>query len=293
MTAPELLSLVLPLQPIAPLPDRPPPRWWGRAAHALLLRVVQQAEPALAQRLHDHPDAPRPFTVSSLLGPGIHRGLRPETIYRLRFTALNAQLAALLLESRARGPFAPDAAVELDRFAFRVLPSSGEADPWQGRSTYEALQTQSADAPPTLTLRLASPTTFKHGGHHLPFPLPATAFGSLLARWEAFAPAFPPPDGLAAQLASGVVVSRYRLQSAVVPLKGSSRRIGAVGVVTYAALTPNQSVRAWFHTLAVFAFYAGLGAGVTMGLGQCRPVSSEEAYGHRASHHPGRQSLAG
>ena len=293
MTNPELLSIVLQLEPITPLPDRTQPRWWGRAAHALLLRVVQQADPALAQRLHDHPDAPRPFTVSSLLGPGVHRGLRPETTYRLRFTALNAHLAALLLEARARGPLAPDAPVELAGFPFRVLPPAAEADPWQGQSTYETLQAQSADAPPTLTLRLASPTTFKHRGHHLPFPLPATAFGSLLARWGAFAAAFPPPDNLAAQLDSGVVISRYRLQSAVVPLKGGSRRIGAVGVVTYAALNLSPSVRAWFHILAAFAFYAGLGAGVTMGLGQCRPISPEEAYGHRPSHHPGQQGESG
>jgi len=293
MSAPELLSLVLRLQPIAPLPERPAPRWWGRAAHALLLRVVQQADPALAQRLHDHPDAPRPFTASSLLGPGIHRGIQPETTYRLRFTALNAELSALLLEACANGPLAPGATVELDRFAFRVLPPSPESDPWQGRSTYKALQAESADPPPTLTWRLASPTTFKHSGHHLPLPLPGIAFGGLLARWQAFAPAFPPPEGLAERLASDVVISRYRLQSAVVPLKGGSRRIGAVGVVTYAAPSLEADARRWWRTLAAFAFYAGLGAGVTMGLGQCRLVSSEEAYGHRTPHYAGGKSLAG
>ncbi len=290
MTDPELLSIVLRLEPIAPLPNRTPPRWWGRAAHALLLRVVQQANPTFAQRLHDHPDAPRPFTVSSLLGPGIHRGIQPEATYRLRFTALNAQLAALLLEAYTNGPLAPDSTVELDHFPFRVLPPSGEADPWQDRSTYEALQARSADAHPTLTLRLASPTTFKHSGHHLPFPLPATAFGGLLKRWRAFAPAFPPPDELAERLEANVVISRYRLQSAVVPLKSNGRRIGAVGVVTYTALDLSKSERIWFHALAGFAFYAGLGAGVTMGLGQCRLVSPEEAYGNRASHHPRSQS---
>ncbi len=292
MTAPELLSIVLRLEPIAPLPERTPPRWWGRAAHALLLRVVQQANPALARHLHDYPDAPRPFTVSSLLGPGIHRGIQPNTTYRLRFTALNATLTALLLDANARGPLAPGATVELDHFTFRVLSPSSENNPWQGQSTYEALQAQSSDAPPSITLRLASPTTFKHSGHHLPFPLPPTAFSGLLKRWRAFAPAIPPPDDLAAQLDSAIVISRYRLQSAVVPLKGNSRRIGAVGVVTYTTLDLNKTERIWFHTLAGFAFYAGLGAGVTMGLGQCRPVSPEEAYGNRASKHTGSKSNA-
>ncbi len=290
MTAPELLSIVLRLEPITPLPDRTPPRWWGRAAHALLLRVVQQADPALARHLHDHPDAPRPFTVSSLLGPGIHRGLQPNATYNLRFTALNAQLAALLLEACTNGHLAPNSTVELDRFAFRVLPPSSENNPWQGQSTYKTLQAQSADASHSITLRLASPTTFKHGGHHLPFPLPATAFGGLLKRWQAFAPTFPLPDELAERLKANVVISRYRLQSAVVPLKGNSRRIGAVGVVTYTALDLNKAERIWFNTLAGFAFYAGLGAGVTMGLGQCRPVSAEEAYGNRTSHHTGSKS---
>ena len=288
MTAPDLLAIVLPLQPLTPLPDRPVPRWWGRAAHALLLHVIQQADPALAKRLHDA-SAPRPFTTSSLIG-ALHRRLEAKATYRLRFTALDPALSALLREACRHGPLAPDAVVALNGFPFRVLPAVSD-DPWAGQTTFEALLTAGREAAglSQRTLRLASPTTFKSQGHHQPFPLPGWAFGSLAARWQALVP-HPLPAGLGERLASGLAVSRYRLQSAVVPLKGAGRRIGAVGVVTYAGSSLSEADRAWWHTLAAFAFYAGLGVGTAMGLGQCRLVSSEEAYGHRTSHHPREQS---
>ncbi len=291
VSAPDLLAIVLPLQPLTPLPDRPVPRWWGRAAHALLLRVIQQADPALAQRLHDA-STPRPFTVSSLIG-ALHRRLDAQTTYRLRLTALDPTLSALLHEACRHGPLAPDTVVDLNGFSFRVLPAVSD-DPWAGQSTFEALLTagQEAAGVPQLTLRLASPTTFKSQGHHQPFPLPGWVFGSLATRWEALA-SHPLPAGLRERLSSGLAVSRYRLQSAVVPLKGAGRRIGAVGVVTYTGSSLGEADRAWWHTLAAFAFYAGLGVGTAMGLGQCRLVSSEEAYGHRASHHPREQSRSG
>jgi len=69
----DLLSLTLPLTPVS-IPARfQLPQWWGRAAHALLLRVIDAADRPLADALHDEsgPHAqpgPRPFTASTLMG---------------------------------------------------------------------------------------------------------------------------------------------------------------------------------------------------------------------------------
>ncbi|MCX8063180.1 MAG: hypothetical protein N3D16_11420, partial [Anaerolineales bacterium] len=76
----ELVSVILPLKPV---PDQQTKEvsWWGRAAHALLLRAIQQLNPALAQTLHDE-DGLRPFTVSNLLGQfGENGALKNDQVY--------------------------------------------------------------------------------------------------------------------------------------------------------------------------------------------------------------------
>ncbi len=281
MTTPELLSIVLHLQPENPTPDRPLPRWWGRAAHALLLRVVQQADPALAERLHADEPPWRPFTTSNLLGTFPAGAFRTDRPYRLRLTALHPDLAAILLEATAPGgALAPGATLELDFCRFQVLPPPEDADPWQGQTTYADLAspwlTARCEPPRRLTFHFASPTTFKTRGQHVPVPLPGWVFGSLLTRWNAFAPIALPEDfhRFAEEM---IAISRYRLQSAVVPLKNGGRRIGGVGEATYRALRYDRYWLSVMATLARFARFSGVGVGTAMGLGQCRWREAETA----------------
>ena len=54
-------------------------------------------------------------------------------------------------------------------------------------------------------------------------------------------------------------------------------KFGAVGVATYTA--PRSDSALWYalHLLADFAFYAGVGAGTTMGLGEAvQEMNNEE-----------------
>ncbi len=288
MTPPELLSLVLHLQPENPNPERPLPRWWGRAAHALLLRVVQQADPALASRMHADTDPPwRPFTVSSLIGPFPQKRFHLKQPYRLRLTSLDAALTALLLESVAPGgPLAPGATIELDFHRFRILPSPKDADHWQAQTTFAALhqpeQAPDHPLPSRFTFHFASPTVFKSRKRHVPIPLPEWVFGSLLQRWRAYSP-IPLPEDTRHFIDTSMGISRYRLQSAVVPLKNRGRRIGAVGEATFISLHPSQEALQALTTLARFALFAGVGISTTMGLGQCRWIEHEN---HKAFQAP-------
>jgi len=282
MTPPELLSLVLHLQPENPNPERPLPRWWGRAAHALLLHIVQQADPALASRMHADADQPwRPFTVSNLLGSFPRGKFHPEKPYRLRLTSLDADLTALLLAAAAPGgPLAPEAVVELDFCRFRVLPPPQDGDHWQMQTTFVDLSRPWLSArctpPRRFTFHFASPTAFKSRGRHMPVPLPDWVFNSLLQRWNTFAPMAMPEE--TRRFANEVVgVSRYRLQSAVVPLKNGGRRIGAVGEATFIGLNHDRYWLSILATLARFALFSGVGVSTTMGMGQCRWIDSEEA----------------
>jgi len=276
---PDLLSLVLVLRPLpAPDGERPLPQWWGRAAQALLLDVVRRADEALAAQLHDD-NGLRPYTASNLLGHFESRRPLPEQTYTLRFTALNAPLAGLLLAAaQPGGALSPGAQVELDYLPFRIEAAhfNPAAHPCAAAARYEdfsAAHLLGAAPPRRLTLHFASPTTFHVDGRHLPLPLPEQVFASLLERWNAFAPLALPPE-TRRFAAECLHLSRYRLNSVPVPLKQGGLRIGAVGEATYTVSHYDRFWQTALFTLAGFALFAGVGSGVTYGLGQARRAAS-------------------
>jgi CRISPR-associated endoribonuclease Cas6 len=225
----------------------------------------------------------------------------PESPYRLRLTAIREDLTSILLQATRAGPLAQGEVVELDYLRFRVeavdpvgdlgfIPSSkqqssaeqtgtsvsgqnGGSNPWAAVTSYQELSAPyllaQKPAPKHITLRFTSPTTFKSGGMHVPIPLPELTFGSLLERWNSFAPiAFPPEARRYA--AECLAIGRYDLSSRVVPTKGRGLRVGAVGEVRYTCLNYDRYWMSLMTTLARFALFAGVGAGTGMGLGQCR-----------------------
>ena len=266
--APELLSLVLSLRPLAlPEPGRPLPGWWGRAAHALLLELVARQDPALAARLHDE-NGLRPFTASTLLGRFEQGCPDPRNTYTLRFTTLQAPLAEVLLRAAA-----PGETLQLDYLPFQLLErwASPEQHPQAGSASYAGLgaaRLVSENPERRISLRFHSPTGFHSAGKHQPLPLPEQVFGSLLERWNAFAPLTFPEE---ARRYAGecLAVSRFELRSAAVPFKEGGLRVGAVGEVVYTALSYDRYWMGVLRTLAAFARFSGLGAGTSFGFGQC------------------------
>ncbi len=281
----ELLSLVLTLRPLnAPQPAAPAAEterhWWGRAAHALLLQTAAAADADLAARLHEA-NGLRPFTASTLLGKHAFKYPDPAQTYTLRFTALTAELSSLLLQAaQPGGRLAPGAAVELDYQPFQVelAASQPEEHPWAAAATYQQIFSQhmlNSQPPRRIQLHLASPTAFSSSGRTQPLPLPEFLFGSLLERWNAFAPAAMPGE-LRRFAAECLNISRYHLRSMAVPLKENGLRIGSVGMVSYTTANYDRYWMSLASALAAFAQFSGVGAGVSMGLGQCRQVAPEK-----------------
>ncbi len=281
--APRLLSLVLTLRPL-PIDqaDRPMPRWWGRASHALLMKTIAAADPQLADRLHDE-NGLKPFSASNLLGRFKHWQPDPQQTYALRFTALNERLAGILIEAAAAsGPLTVGAQIELDFLRFKVEAAalSPEQHPWACSTTYQDLFSGHLlpSNPPSrrVSLHLAGPTAFHTAGRTQPLPLPELVFGSLLERWNSFAPvAF--PEELRRYAAECLHLSRFRLRSLGVPLKEGGLRVGSAGEVTYTTSNYDRYWMSLVNALADFAQFSGVGAGVSFGLGQCRRVVEPSA----------------
>lgn len=265
------LSLVLTLEPlqVAMLPAS-----LGRASHACLLRIVEETSPSVGSRLHDE-EGPKPFTASNLWGA---KPVRPGTVEVtpgspcwVRFTSLDEELTQVLCDQLLGRD---TRRVQLDSAFFGIVKVT--ADPqenaWAGAATYGELSQRYLLAQETpghqLGLEFATPTTFRSGGMNVPLPMPELVFGSLVQRWNAFAPVAVSED-VRRYAAEGLAVSRYRLQTRIVPI-GEAKQVGCVGDCHYVALNRDRYWLGLVNLLADFALYAGVGYKTTMGLGQVR-----------------------
>jgi CRISPR-associated endoribonuclease Cas6 len=278
---PDLISLVISLRPCAPIADGDAPAWWGRAAHALLLKVVEQADPALAAGLHEG-SGPRPFTASSLLGRFPARRLDPQESYLLRLTAIQSPVAGILLRAAgAGGPLAPGATLELayQHLSVETVCVSAAGHPWAGASSYPELAAAQlvgpAPAARQISLSFTSPTAFRSQDRHVPLPLPELVFGSLLERWNAFSPLALPAE-TKRYAAECLAVSRFDLTSRPVQAKEGGLRVGGIGQITYVTLNYDRYWMSVLNALAAFALFSGVGVSTATGLGQCRQLNPEE-----------------
>jgi len=276
----ELLSVVLTLRPLEAAPELPPV---GRAAHALALEALRQFDAALAEQIHAGSGA-RPLTVSDLIGYSRKRGVRPERTYTLRFTALTGPVAQGLAEAARGGVLAPGAEIRLGEASFKIegVATEREAHPWAASFSYEALSAPwllgRVTPGPRIELQFASPTMFKSNGLHVPAPLPGWVFGSLLEKWNAFAPVALPPE--ARRFAEEcLALSGFELRSRAGYVKEGGVRVGAVGTARYTAINRDRYWMSLMNLLADFALFAGVGAGTTMGLGQCRRIATQDEGG--------------
>ncbi len=261
------------------------PRDLGRASHALFLQLITRHSPALAAQLHASSQV-KPFTCSN-----VHGGRRQEGRVHygageagwLRFTGLNAEVCSALAEIAAK----PPASAELDGIVVPVslVTLDPAAHPYARATAYESLgapyllaKTMPASR---ITLRFFSPAAFRAKDQNLPLPLPRSVFGSLLEKWNAFAP-IALPDETRRFAEECMAISRFRLRSRAWSAKQSRAQIGFVGAVSFAALNRDRYWLGLMNVLADYAFFAGVGYQTTQGMGQCRRLVEAPAAGDAA-----------
>jgi CRISPR-associated endoribonuclease Cas6 len=248
----------------------------GRAAQALLLRLVREQDAVLAATLHAD-NAQRPYTVSDpVLGrrQAAGRTVQPGDTGWLRFTGLTEDVSGCLTRLTAQ----PPAEIDLDGFPLQVVAATldATAHAWASQTDYRTLAARYLldDTPqiaPRVEMYFASPTTFRSSGRYVPLPLPELVFGSLLDRWQAFAPVALSPE-VRRFAAAAVVVTRYALHSQCVRGKEDVMHIGFTGRVAFTALNRDRYWLSVLNLLAAYAFYSGVGYGTATGMGQVRSV---------------------
>lgn len=249
------------------------PAHLGRAAHAAVLRLINAHHPDLASRLHDEV-GPKPLTVSSvsgIAGRSPTARVSPAQTHSLRVTLLTPELeqAAAAWEAATLPP------IDLDGHLWQVeaVARTPEEHPWAGSASYEQLAgpalARAADPPRRWDIEFAAPVTFRQRGMNAPLPTPDLVFGSLLDKWNAFAP-LALPEEVRRFATECMAVSRFELRSAPVPAKAGAMQVGAVGLCSYTAVNRDRYWMACVDVLAHLAFYSGVGAATARGLGQAR-----------------------
>lgn len=269
-----LLSLVLELEPRDKLQN---PTSLGRASHAGFLGFISRIDPSQGKRLHSA--EVKPFTLAILPAP--HPGKKGRnrlcqgTIH-LRLTSLERDLSTFLwsLEPADIGTIR---LLSTECEVIQVVKCSN--DPWAGQSSFAELHNnglvKARESVNLIGLDFLSPVAFRMAESRLsmPLPWPRLVFQSLAARWNAFSPIPLEIDWPAFD--RQISVARHRLETRMLDF-GRYRQVGFVGECWYlidrkAGFRLLQAL----HTLADFAFYAGVGAKTTMGMGLVRRIDKE------------------
>lgn len=230
---------------------QPLPATLNRAMHGMCLQWFDNANPKLAEQLHQSSSSP--FTISA----------RPRNRQQvqIRITVLQPELLAPLLwglcPHLGQEIFITEVACQVSPH-IQILTSN----------SYEKLAQVPSQS--QLELEFQTPTSFKQQNIIQPFPLPELVFGGLLRRWNTFAPAelkFDSPQETLRERAEWQgMIAAYDLKTKAIKMKVDE--IGSIGWIRYEFPNPQQARIATI--LAHFAEFAGIGRKTAMGMGQVR-----------------------
>lgn len=251
MTGVEVDSHALHVLQVPITASEPLPPTLGRAIHALCLDWIGLANETLANQLHQADSLPMTLTLRSVAAKQMY----------LRIGLLQKDLLAPLLWGLSQ---ALGSEITLTDIPCRI----GRNVEILQTSSYETLSQVSAQR--VIDLQFLTPTSFKQGKTIQPFPLPNLVFGSLLRRWNAFAPTelqFPEQEW------NGITAA-YELKTYALKMKGGAE-IGAQGWARYEF---NSEAQAQIATaLSHFAQFSGVGRKTAMGMGLTKRMEIKSA----------------
>jgi CRISPR-associated endoribonuclease Cas6 len=222
----------------------------GEALHGLFLRILKQYSSDLASEMHN-----RGYTVTS---SGTNLTFDLAFLSEKLLTASVSAFLSVLQDGRV---------LSLSRQP--VVLQNLDLDAGTFSSFLKILSNASATY--AVTLEFVTPTSFRKNEMQVVFPQPELVFSSLLRRWNAFSELKIPEEH--AVYFPSIKVSSYDLHTQLVHFS-RYKIIGFKGRVEYEL--PEGSSEDFMqvvNALADFAFYSGVGAKTTMGMGQVRRIS--------------------
>ncbi len=253
----------------------------GHLAHAAFLDIINQADPTIAQALHDY-NGRKPFTLSQLEGfgrgrDGQHRINAGQEGW-LRVTLLDPVLFQTFIQYFLRGRNQATLHLNSATFLISEILSNPQSHPLAGYHTLERLFTHWQTIKPdprqhhTIHLNFRSPTAFslrgyeqRHRHMHI-LPDPALIFGELAGYWDRLT-GQDTQDAIREFSAVHVVVARHKIETHMFQYT-NGKQVGFTGDVSFQILEPDTEFIKQLNLLADLAFYTGLGTKTTQGMGQ-------------------------
>lgn len=245
----------------------------GAQLQASFLNLIHQIEPGLSQVLHDG-SVLRPYSLSLFqpnLGVECHKPMKKVVV---RIACLEDKIYPALLKMALNTK--QNSYLQFNGVNFQIshLATTDERSfSWVGFTSYQDLlaKAESSQKQNFISLDFASPTVFRQGEKDIPVPMPEYVFGGLARRWNAIAniPELVPTDILDA-FAECVTINQFRGETITVDIGDKLKKTGVTGEFTYRIINPK--VAFWCHLLAEVAFFSGLGAKTSRGLGCVRKI---------------------
>jgi CRISPR-associated endoribonuclease Cas6 len=229
----------------------------SRALHALVLHWLTAGNPLIAEAVHSNQNSP--LTISGLLGNRRQGGVRVGDHFYFRIGLLDGSLIEPLIRGFEKSETQSIVLADF-LFVLRNMYALPGTHKLAGAADY-ALLSNPPQVLNDIELNFLSPTSFKQNNGVQTFPLPELVFSSLHRRWNIFAPEqyhLPACEWNA-------IVSAYELKTYALKMEGGAE-IGAQGWVRYRF--SNLETARIATILANFAFFAGVGRKVAMGMGQ-------------------------
>lgn len=255
----------------------------GQCAHAWLLHAVEKLYPDVSATLHglQNDAVPPPFTISELrkpsggpAGPSVSEGEYCD----LRVTAIAHGLDGVF--SEAIRTCVDDVRIGPAHFVIESVTARPDVHPRASHVSPEDIVAQWLAGPPPpnrVVLAFESATAFRSRKKNVLFPLPELVFGSLHRRWEQSDLDLPLIDRPAVErLCAGAFVSEYELRTVIYHFKDFPHQKGFLGRCVYVIPKDDVDAARAAHLLADFAYYAGVGYKVAMGMGSIAPPLHHE-----------------
>jgi CRISPR-associated endoribonuclease Cas6 len=243
-----------------------PPRYPGLYAHGLFFALLGKLDPTLANQIHAAPR--KPFTVASLeCKEGVV--LRVTTLDDALFASL---LKTLLQESVHGLPLGEQS------FSLSKVIATPQGDPLAGYKSWQELAGLGATR--QLRLHFKSPTVFTTSKadkrtRHTPLPDPFLIAKSLLSSWQFHSPQrFSEVDAAALQMVFELDLELTRFANLRFEKAQAAKGFfpAFTGQIELFCHSDSLQVQQALATLQAYAFFAGVGAKTTYGLGLTTPL---------------------
>lgn len=228
----------------------------GRYIHALVFNIIKTVDASLSTEIHDRIN--KCITIRKIF----HR----KNQLSIRLTLLDEELFNKFAKALIFSTI-PEFTIHDKRL--RIIMVKGvksEESFWSDFISYDDLWNKADRTNSVFNFKIVTPLFFKMGDRYDPLPQPELFFKSLYRKWNDFSP-HKIEESFLTQLEK-ISISYCDIKTEIFKDKMDINFIGSVGKVSFKPKNWDEDFIHKLNVLSNFAYFSGVGAKTTMGMGQ-------------------------